>query len=139
MAKFASLVRLDVKAGKEREVEALLQSALSLVSAEAGIRAWFALKIGPRVYGIFDAFDHESDLKAYLAGPVAKVLMQRTSELLSRPPMVEKVEILASLERNTPEFVAVPPSAKHSTPSATEINRPAPEVPKVGSRDAPGG
>jgi hypothetical protein len=50
MAKFASLVRLDAKAGKESEVEALLQSALSLVSAEGGIRAWFALKMAPRVY-----------------------------------------------------------------------------------------
>jgi hypothetical protein len=139
MAKLALFVRLDAKTGKEREVEALLHSAQALVSGDCGIRAWFALEMAPQMYGIFDTFDNESDREAYLAGPVADILTRKASELLSRPPVVEKVQVLTSLERNTREVPAAPPSVNYSSPPEAQISQPAPEVPKVGSRDAPGG
>jgi quinol monooxygenase YgiN len=96
MAKLALMVRLDAKTGKEAEVEALLRSALPIVAAEAGTRSWYALKMAPEIYGIFDTFDNEAGRDAHLAGRVAAALMDKASELLSRPPVIEKVEILAS-------------------------------------------
>jgi quinol monooxygenase YgiN len=139
MAKLALFVRLDAKTGKEGEVEALLQSALALVSAEPGTASWFALKMAPHMYGIFDTFDNESGREAHLSGPVAKALTDRASELLSRPPVVEKVQILASLERGSPNMAAVASPAKNPSLPHAETVRSAPEVAKVGSQDAPGG
>jgi quinol monooxygenase YgiN len=96
MAKLALLARLDVKPGKEREVEELLRSALPLAVAEPGTRSWFALKMAPEIYGIFDTFDDEAGRNAHLSGKIAAALLEKSSELLSRPPVIEKVEILAA-------------------------------------------
>jgi quinol monooxygenase YgiN len=139
MAKLALFVRLDAKTGKEREVEALLQSVLPMVSAEPGTHSWCALKMAPQMYGMFDTFDNESDRETHLSGPVAKALTQRASELLSRPPVIERVQILGFLERGAPDLAAVPPPAKDPRAPETMVTAPAPEVPKVGSQDAPGG
>jgi quinol monooxygenase YgiN len=96
MAKLALLVRLEAKAGKEREVDAFLRSALPLVAAETGTRSWFALKMAPEIFGIFDTFDDEAGRNAHLSGKVAAALMEKASALLARPPVIEKVEILAA-------------------------------------------
>ncbi len=96
MAKLALLVRLDAKPGKEREVEAFLRSALPLVTEEPGTRSWFALKTAPQIFGIFDTFDDEAGRNAHLNGKVAAALMEKASELFARPPVIEKVEILAA-------------------------------------------
>jgi quinol monooxygenase YgiN len=96
MAKLALFVRLDAKTGKEGEVDAFLRSALPLVAAEAGTRSWFALKMAPDIFGIFDTFDDETGRNAHLAGKVAAALMEKAGELLARPPVIEKVEILAA-------------------------------------------
>ena len=96
MAKFALLVRLDAKTGKEREVEAFLRSALPLVQAETGTRSWYALKMAPEIFGIFDTFDDEAGRNAHLSGKVAAALMEKASDLLSRPPVIEKIEILTA-------------------------------------------
>jgi quinol monooxygenase YgiN len=96
MAKLALFVRLDVKPGKEAEVDAFLRSALPLVAAEPGTRSWFALKLAPSVFGIFDTFDDEAGRNAHLSGKVAAALMAKASELLAKPPVIEKVDILVA-------------------------------------------
>jgi quinol monooxygenase YgiN len=96
MAKLALFVRLDVKPGKEAEVDAFLRSALPLVAAEPATRSWFALKLAPSVFGIFDTFDDEAGRNAHLSGKVAAALMAKASELLAKPPVIEKVDILAA-------------------------------------------
>ena len=91
----AVLVRLEAKPGKEAELEAFLKSALPLAQDEPGTTLWFALKIGPSTFGIFDTFRDEAGRKAHLDGPIAAALMAKADELLSEPPTLELVKLLA--------------------------------------------
>ena len=59
MPKVALYVRLEAKAGKEEAVADFLRSGLAIVEQEPATVAWFALKLGPSTFGIFDAFPDE--------------------------------------------------------------------------------
>ena len=91
----ALLVRLEAKPGKEAEVESFLKSALPLAQQEPDTTAWFAIRLGPSTFGIFDAFPSEAGRQAHLSGPIAAALMAKASELLSQPPNIEQVDVLA--------------------------------------------
>ena len=90
------LVRLEAKSGKESEVEEFLKSGLAIVEEEPETVAWFAIRMGPSTFGIFDAFPDDSGRQAHLSGKVAAALMANASELLAQPPMIEKVDVLAA-------------------------------------------
>ncbi len=60
MVKVALLVRLEAKPGKEAEVESFLKSGLEIVEDEPDTTAWFAIRMGPSTFGIFDAFPDDS-------------------------------------------------------------------------------
>jgi quinol monooxygenase YgiN len=92
------LVTLEARTGKEAEAETFLRSAQPLAVDEKGTLKWYAIKIGPRKFGIFDTFANEAGRNAHLTGQIAKALTARASELFAVPPQVEKVEVLA----NTP-------------------------------------
>jgi quinol monooxygenase YgiN len=92
------LVRLEAKAGKEAEVENFLKSGLALVQEEPDTTAWFAIRMGPSTFGIFDAFPDDSGRQAHLTGRVAAALMAKAPELLAQPPTIEKVDVLAALD-----------------------------------------
>ncbi len=95
MTNLALYVQLEAKPGKEREVEEFLKGALPLVEAEPGTTTWFALKMGPTTFGIFDTFKNEGDRQAHLSGAVAKALMAKAPDLFSTPPGIHKIDILA--------------------------------------------
>jgi quinol monooxygenase YgiN len=94
--KFALLGLLTAKEGKEQEVEEFLKSAQRLAAAEPGTTTWYAIKLGPRRFGIFDTFKDEAGRNAHLTGEIAKALFANADTLLSEPPQIEKLEILAS-------------------------------------------
>ena len=96
MVNVALLVRLEAKPGKESAVESFLRSGLSIVLEEPATTAWFAIRIGPRTFGIFDAFPDESGRQAHLSGRVAAALMAKAPELFEQPPSIEKVDVLAA-------------------------------------------
>jgi quinol monooxygenase YgiN len=96
MVKVALLVRLEAKPGKEAEVENFLRGGLPIVQEEPATTAWFAIRLGPSTFGIFDAFPDEAGRQAHLSGRVAAALMAKASELLAKPPVIEKVEVLAA-------------------------------------------
>jgi quinol monooxygenase YgiN len=96
MVRVALLVRLKAKPGKEAEVDSFLRSGLPLAVAEPATTAWFAIKLGPSTFGIFDAFPDESGRQAHLAGPIAAALMAKAADLLAEPPSIEKVDVLAA-------------------------------------------
>jgi quinol monooxygenase YgiN len=96
MVKFALLVRLEAKSGKEAEVESFLRSGLEIVQGEPGTATWYALRLGPTTFGIFDTFEDDAGRQAHLSGRVAAALMAKASELLSQPPVIEKVDVLAA-------------------------------------------
>ena len=88
------LVRLEAKPGKEQAVADFLAAGVEMTSREAGTPIWFALKLSPTTFGVFDAFASEEDRQAHLAGNMAKSLMSRVEEMLAKPPSVEPVDIL---------------------------------------------
>lgn len=96
MVTVALFVRLEAKPGKEAEVESFLRGGLPLVQEEPATTAWFGIRLGPSTFGIFDAFANEAGRQAHLSGKVAAALMARASELLAKPPQIEKVDVLAA-------------------------------------------
>jgi len=90
------LARLEAKPGKEEEVATFLAGALPLAEQERATTAWFAIRIGPSTFGIFDVFPDDAGRDAHLSGPIATALMEKAGELLSGPPTIEKVDVLAS-------------------------------------------
>ncbi len=96
MVQVGLLVRLKAKPGKETEVESFLKSGLALAQAEPQTTAWFAIKLGPSTFGIFDAFPGESGRQAHLSGPIAAALMAKAADLLAEAPSIENVDILAA-------------------------------------------
>jgi quinol monooxygenase YgiN len=89
-------VRLEAKAGKEKDVESFLREALPIVRSEPDTRAWFAIRTGPSTFGIFDVFPGEEERQAHLSGRVAAALGARAAELFAQPPAIEKLDILAA-------------------------------------------
>jgi quinol monooxygenase YgiN len=87
---------LESKPGKEEDVEAFLKSAQYLAEKEPDTTNWFALRIGPSKYGIFDTFPDERGRVAHLTGPIAKALVARAPELFANGPEIQRVSILAA-------------------------------------------
>ncbi len=95
MDKLALLALLHAKPGKEKELEEFLKSAQPLAEQETGTSTWYAVKLGPAKFGIFDTFKDEASRNAHLTGEIAKALFAKADELLAEAPQVEKLEILA--------------------------------------------
>ena len=100
METLAILVMLEARPGKTDDLEALLRSALPIAEAEPGTVSWYALKLGPRSFGIFDTFADQAGRDAHLAGDLAKALFARADELLAEPPAVVKPEIIAGIRHH---------------------------------------
>ncbi len=96
MVTVALFVRLEAKPGKEKEVEQFLRSGLPLVNDEPATTAWFGIRLGPSTFGIFDVFPDENGRQAHLSGKVAAALMAKAGDLFSKPPGIEKVDVLAA-------------------------------------------
>src|ERR1700752_5372262 len=96
MESIGLLGTLEASAGKEAEAEAFLKTAQPLALNEKSTLKWYAIKIGPGKFGIFDSFANEAGRNAHLTGEIAKALGARASELFAVSPQVEKVEVLAS-------------------------------------------
>lgn len=96
MVSVALFVKLDAKPGKEKDVEAFLKGGLAIVQEEPATTAWFAIRMGPSTFGIFDAFPDEAGRQAHLSGRVAAALMAKAADLLAKPPSIEKIDVLAA-------------------------------------------
>src|SRR5207247_9660101 len=96
MVKTALFVRLEAKPGKEAEVEGFLRGGLPIVEQEPATVSWFGIRLGPTTFGIFDAFPDEAGRQAHRSGKVAAALMAKAGELFSKPPSIEKVDVLAA-------------------------------------------
>ena len=95
MNRVGILATLQARPGKEINVEEFPKSATPLVAAELGTTAWFAFKIGPASFGIFDTFNDEQGRNAHVNGEVAKALFARAEELFVTPPQIQMVDIVA--------------------------------------------
>jgi quinol monooxygenase YgiN len=92
----ALLARLEARPGKETAVRDLLISAVALANQEARTTVWFALKLGPSTFGVFDAFADEGGRQAHLNGPIAQALMDNAPALLIKEPQIDPIDVLGA-------------------------------------------
>lgn len=90
----ALLVRLEAKPDKAEEVAAFLMQGLQLAQQETTTPLWFALRLGPTTFAIFDAFADEAGRQAHLTGPIANALMANAPSLLATAPSIEQLDVL---------------------------------------------
>lgn len=103
------LIRLEAQPGKEADVESFLRGGLSIVQEEPATTTWFAIRIGPSTFGIFDAFRNEAGRQAHLSGRVAAGLTEKAPELFAQPPVIEKIDVLR------PSFLNKCPVGHHNS------------------------
>ena len=96
MVKKALWVELNAKPGKEKELEDFLKSAQPLAEREKDTVSWYAVKMGPANFGIFDTFADDNGRQAHLNGDIAKALMSKGKELLANDPKIHQIEIIAA-------------------------------------------
>jgi quinol monooxygenase YgiN len=91
----ALFVRMEAKPGREADVEELLRSGLSMVEDEPDTTSWFGMRLNDNTFGIFDTFPDDSGRQAHLTGRVAQALKEQGSDLFTRPPVIERIDVLA--------------------------------------------
>src|SRR6476660_4684257 len=96
MVNVGLFVRLEAKPGKEAAVASFLETGLKLVKDESTTPIWFALKLGPSTFGVFDAFSNEEGRQNHLTGRIAVALMSTAPELLATPPVIERLDVLGA-------------------------------------------
>ena len=94
--KLALFARLEAKSGKENDVAEFLRQGLALANQEATTLIWFALRLGPTSFAIFDAFGDETGRQRHLNGPIAQALMAQAPALFAAPPKIEPLEVLGA-------------------------------------------
>jgi quinol monooxygenase YgiN len=88
------LIRLEAKPGQEADVERSLKAGLARIREEPEPIAWIAIRLGPSTFGIFEAYSDEEARQTLLA--VGSALLAKKASLFARPPLIEKVDILAA-------------------------------------------
>ena len=66
-----------------------------MITDEPETTAWFAIRMGPRSFGIFDAFANAHGRDAHLQGKLASQIRAKASDLFVGTPEIQRVEVLA--------------------------------------------
>jgi len=90
------LLRVQARPGKTADIEALLKSAADQVRKEGLAVAWFALRLSPAEFVIFDVFTGEADRDAHLQAN-ADALRAAGAELFAAPPSIEYTDVVAAV------------------------------------------
>ena len=96
MVNVALYVPLEAKPGKEAELAQFLRDGQALAEQEPGTTAWFALRMGPTTFAIFDAFPDDDARQSHLNGRIAAALMEKADDLLATPPSIHPLDVIAS-------------------------------------------
>src|SRR3974390_1445665 len=94
MVKLAFFARFEAKPGKEEAVRKFLEMALDMARKEPTTINWYALRLSPSTFGVFDTFNDENGRQKHPNGPLGQALMANAPELFSPPPSIEPVEVL---------------------------------------------
>ena len=89
------LVRLEALPGKEDEVQEFLGIGRGLVEEEPATVAWFAIRLGPSSFGIFDVFPDDEARQTHLSGDVGQALAAQGADLFSTEPSIQNVDVIA--------------------------------------------
>jgi quinol monooxygenase YgiN len=94
MIKLAFFARFEAKPGKEEAVASFLVTALDMAKKEPTTINWYALRLSPTTFGVFDTFNDETGRRRHLDGPIGQALMANAPELFAAPPSIEPVDVL---------------------------------------------
>src|SRR6478736_1652028 len=94
MLTLSLFVRLEAKPGKEEALAAFLMQGLQLANQESTTPVWFALRLGPTTFAIFDSFKDDAGRQQHLNGPIARALMAQAPNLLAAAPVIEPMDVL---------------------------------------------
>ena len=94
--KFAFLLELKAKPGKESEVEAFLTGEAKLVSGEPTTVTWHAAKIEGETgtYRVFDTFNDEAGREAHMNGEAGKEFLANKDRLFSEVK-IHRLQVVA--------------------------------------------
>jgi quinol monooxygenase YgiN len=90
-----NLIRVEAKPGKEDDVEAMLKAAVAVVSQEQATVAWFALRLGPSTFAVFDAFADNAGRQAHLDANT-EALRAAAPALFAETPSIDPVDVIAA-------------------------------------------
>ena len=96
MSHVGLLIRLEAKPEKAEELAGFLKGALPAAETEPGTTSWFALRLGPTTFCIYDSFPDDAARQKHLSGPIAAALTAKAPSLLAKPPSIERVDVLAA-------------------------------------------
>jgi quinol monooxygenase YgiN len=88
------LLTVEAKPGREDEVAQLFAGALPIVEDEPATIAWFAIRLGPSTFGVFDAFPDDEGRQVHLNGRVPTALSDN-ADLFASEPEIRTVDVLA--------------------------------------------
>ncbi|GHJ47804.1 hypothetical protein Cs7R123_51460 [Catellatospora sp. TT07R-123] len=96
MVQYGFYVRMEARPEKAEEVAQFLRDALALVEAEPRTITWFANRVGPTSFFIYDTFDDEEGRQIHFDGKVRQALLARADELFAEPPTITPVDVLTA-------------------------------------------
>jgi quinol monooxygenase YgiN len=67
-----------------------------MVKKEPTTINWYALRLSPTTFGVFDTFNNDDGRQSHLNGPVGQALTAAAPELFSSPPSIDPVDVLGS-------------------------------------------
>ncbi len=88
MVNVGLFIKIDVKHGREADLDILLRSGVLLAQDEPATSAWFAIRMGPSTFGIFSAFLNDSGRQEHLGGKIIKLLMEKAADLFVQSPKI---------------------------------------------------
>jgi hypothetical protein len=71
------------------------QEALSAVQKQSGTMAWYAFRLGPTTFGVFDVFPNEESRQANFDDGAARV-KEKDSGMIEDTFVIEKFDVLAA-------------------------------------------
>jgi len=96
MVKLGLFIRIEAEPDKVEEVEARFKQVVDIVREEGKAVAWFALRLGPTTFAIYDAFTNEDDRQAHLAANLP-ALRAAGADLFVEQPTVQHIDVIAAL------------------------------------------
>ncbi|NJP31026.1 putative quinol monooxygenase [Micromonospora thermarum] len=90
------LARIEAKPEYADEVETLLRDALQLAREEDHTVTWFAFRLDATTFGVFDTFADEQGRTRHLQGRIAAALTEAAGTMLTSPPDIRPVDVLAA-------------------------------------------
>lgn len=92
------LIGIEAKPDRVADVEAALKSAVDRVREEDKAAVWFALRLGPTTFAIYDAFEDDEARQAHLKAN-EDALRAMGAQLFTEPPGIQHVDVVAGMIR----------------------------------------